>query len=102
MSNDAYKAGDWVIYRKQKSSSSPGPRARNTVPSAKGETYHYIVEKYWVIDEVLEDGTLKMRTRRGKQNLVRCDDPRLYKPRLWQRWLFGNRFRAAERSAATA
>ena len=28
--------------------------------------------------------------------IVRRDDPRLYKPRWWQRWLLSGRFRAVE------
>jgi len=50
-----FKPGDWVIYRKQKISASPGRRAQHTNPSPKGETYTYVVDKYWVVDEVGED-----------------------------------------------
>lgn len=94
-----YKPGDWVIYRKQKVSSSPGPRAQMTTPAAKGETYAYIVEKYWVVDGTLEDGSLRIRTRRGKEHIVTPDDPSLYRPRWWQRLWLGKRFRAVEQTA---
>jgi len=93
-----FKTGDRVIYRKQKSSVSPGPRAQQMTPSEKGETYSYIVEKYWIVEEVLEDGSLRLRTRRGKQHVVQADDPHLRKPRWWETWLRGGRFRSVEAS----
>tara|TARA_R110002049_G_scaffold27321_4_gene94482 strand:- start:21568 stop:21888 length:321 start_codon:yes stop_codon:yes gene_type:complete len=95
------KPGDWVIYRKQKVSSSPGPRAKNTTPASKGETYSYVVEKYWVVDELLESGELRIRTRRGKQHIVQPDDPRLRKAKWWHRLLRGDRFRAVEESTTS-
>lgn len=99
MANRDFRKGDWVIYRKQKSSVSPGPRAQKLSPASKGETYNYIVEKYWIVDQVQEDGSIRIRTRKGKHNDVQADDPRLYKPRWWQRWLLASRFRAVEESA---
>lgn len=91
-----FKPGDRVIYRKQKTSASPGPRAQLTNPSPKGEMYSYIVEKYWVVDEVLADGSLRLRTRRGKEHVVKGDDPLLRKARWWEVWLLAGRFRSVE------
>ena len=88
------RAGDWVIYRKQKTSASPGPRAENVIPASSGEDYAYIVEKYWVVQEVLEDGRLRLRTRRGKQHVVAADDVRLRRARWWERWVLAGRFPA--------
>ena len=98
MSKSRFKPGDWVIYRKQKRSASPGPRAQQTSPSPKGETYTYLVDKYWIVEEVLDDGTLRLRTRRGKEHIVQADDPRLRKPRWLEGWLLHVRFRSVEES----
>ncbi len=93
-----WSAGDWAIYRKPKRSVSPGRRARNVVPAARGETYNYTIDKYWVVREVLDDDRLLLQTRRGKQHEVSVDDPLLRRPRFWQRWLFRHRFVAVEAS----
>lgn len=90
--NDQYEPGDWVIYRKQKSSTVPGPRASNVHAASKGNLYRYTVDKFWVIDEVEEDGTLSLRTRRGKRHQVAPDDPQLRKARVWERWIHRARF----------
>ena len=89
------KSGDWVIYRKQKVSSSPGPRAQSTVPAAKGESYNYIVEKFWVVCAVA-DGMAELITRRGKRHQVALDDHRLRRARWWERLIHGSRFRAVQ------
>jgi hypothetical protein len=98
MGTNGFKPGDWVIYRKRKISSSPGPRARNTMPAAKGETYNYVVEKYWIVSEVAGNGQIQLVTRLGKQHVVPGDDPRMRRPTWWERWLYSGRFRAVENS----
>jgi hypothetical protein len=90
--------GDWVIYRKQKHSESPGPRAELMHPHQSGEEYTYIVEKYWVVESVNSDGELTLVTRKGKRHVIRPDDPRLRKPGLIQRWLLAERFREVEKA----
>ncbi|EMI53197.1 hypothetical protein [Rhodopirellula sallentina] len=87
-----YKPGDWVIYTKQKSSTSPGPRAENVHAASKGNLYRYTVEKYWIIDSVGDNGTLVLRTRRGKRHEVSADDLNLRKARIWERWIHSSRF----------
>ncbi|MEX0726377.1 MAG: hypothetical protein WD065_08915 [Planctomycetaceae bacterium] len=94
MKGAGWKPGDWAIYRKQKFSTSPGPRAKDVVPATGGEMYVYFVEKYWIVSEVLGNGQLLLRTRRGKQHTVSVNDPGLRRPRWWERFFFGNRFRA--------
>ena len=94
-----FKPGDWVIYRKQKTSVSPGLRAKNMSPAPKGDTYIYIVEKYWIVDEVLGNGEVGLRTRRGKHHIVATDDPRLRRANWLERILLGSRFRAVEEAA---
>ena len=91
-----WSKGDWVIYRKSKVSTSPGPRATNVVASRKGDSYTYIVDKFWVVDELLPAGELRMRTARGKLHVVRQDDPSLRRPSLVQRLVWRNRFRQIE------
>ena len=93
-----WKPGDWVIYRKQKFSTTPGPRAREVVPASGGEMYVYFVEKYWLVSEILPDGQLLLRTRRGKQHKVPLNDRGLRRPKWWERLFFANRFRAIEAS----
>ncbi|MDA8744975.1 hypothetical protein N9N28_10120 [Rubripirellula amarantea] len=85
------KVGDWVIYRKQKSSKAPGPRAVDVRASSGGETYQYMVDKFWVVEEVHDDGIL-LRTRRGKQNTIPFDDPRLRIPSWWEKLIYRQRF----------
>lgn len=91
-----WKAGDWAIYRKQKFSTSPGPRAKDVVPASQGEMYVYFVEKYWVVSDVVSENELLLRTRRGKQHKVVVSDAGLRRPKWWERFIFGNRFRAIE------
>lgn len=90
------KPGDWVIYRKQKSSTSPGARATDVHPTSAGDTYHYLVDKFWVVEEVLEDQQIRLRTRRGKQNTIAADDPRLRRPSWWERLMYRNRFKTID------
>jgi hypothetical protein len=87
-----YHPGDWVIYRKTKFSTHPGPRAHNVNPARNGEQYAYTVDKFWIVSEVLDDGDLLVQTRRGKAHRVSADDPDLHRARWWERLLFRRRF----------
>lgn len=89
------RPGDWVVFRKQKFSASPGPRARRVVAAERGDTYQYVVDKYWVVQSLQDEGLL-LRTRTGKEHVVAADDPRLRLARWWERWLLADRFRDAE------
>ncbi|SRR6056297_704686 len=90
------KTGDWVVFRKSKQGRAPGPRAQHVTAASKGEDYAYIVDKYWVVEDVLNDGSVLLRTRRGKLNRISADDPGLRKAglltRIWQR----SRFQAVD------
>lgn len=90
--------GDWVIYRKQKRSSSPGPRAESMHPDQSGEEYTYIVEKYWIVADINAEKELILITRRGKLHTIPPDDPRLRKPGIIERWLLKGRFREVEKA----
>ncbi|MEQ9409898.1 MAG: hypothetical protein RIK87_19335 [Fuerstiella sp.] len=87
-----FHAGDLVIYRKSKFSDHPGPRAANVHPAPRGETYSYTVDKFWIVQEVLADGTVVATTRRGKKHYLRPDDPLLKRANWLQRLLYRSRF----------
>jgi hypothetical protein len=99
MRSTRFSAGDWVIYCKPKYSATPGPRARNVWPSPNGELYSYVVTKFWIVEKILPDGRLQLRTRTGKTHLIEPSDPRLSHASWWQRWLYKNRFQEIEATA---
>ena len=91
MKAQSYKIGQPVVYRRFKYSASPGARADNVMPESHGEGYSYEVDKYWVIQEV-RDGSLLLRTRRGKAHEVALGDPRLRRATLIERMFKSQRF----------
>jgi hypothetical protein len=97
-----FASGDWVTYRKQKYGPSPGPRAEEVSATPRGENYIYVVEKFWIVQEILPDGRLRLRTRRGKEHVVAPDDPNLCRAGWWDRLVHRGRFLEVERSLATA
>lgn len=88
----AYAPGDWVVYRKSKRSTSPGPRAQRVIASQKGEKYSYVVEKFWVVEAVLPGNKLLLRTRRGKVHQIESEDLNLRRANLLHRILYRHRF----------
>ena len=86
--------GDPLIYRKPKVSPNPGPRALNIQPLENGEDYHYEVEKFWTVADVLDDGRLLAVTRTGKEVYLSPEDERLRKARLIERLRYRRRFPA--------
>jgi len=88
------KPGDPVIVCVTKASNDPGPRAQNIHPAQYGEGYSYQVEKYWIVIEVLDNGHLKLKTRRGKEHTISGNDPRVRPAHWWERWFYRNRFPA--------
>ena len=89
---NTYNVGDCVIYRKTKHSTHPGPRAHSINPNPHGDEYTYVVDKFWVVEEVLPEGQMILRTRRGKQHTVSVDDPNLRKANIWERFWHRDRF----------
>lgn len=87
-----YHPGDWVIYRKTKFSTHPGPRAQNVNPATSGEQYSYTVDKFWIVAQVLAEGELLVNTRRGKLHRVSAGDPDLHRARWWERLFYRRRF----------
>ncbi|WP_442481402.1 hypothetical protein [Aeoliella sp. SH292] len=90
------KPGDWVIYRKQKRSTSPGPRAKLVSAAPQGETYTYMVDKFWVVKQLQGDKQVVLVTRTGKQHTVDLSTPNLRPARWWERWIYRDRFRETE------
>jgi len=88
------QSGDRVVYRKQKSSVSPGPRAKAVFASPKGEAYHYVVDKFWIVQQVFDDGTVEVRTRQGKVHRIDGTDPRLRPAKWWEKLIYAKRFPA--------
>jgi hypothetical protein len=87
-----FNPGDHVIYRVTKHSDCPGPRARAISASRNGDEYKYQVDKFWVVDEVLDDGQLRIRTRRGKSRVIPANDRNLRSPAWWEFFLYRNQF----------
>ncbi len=88
--------GDWVVYRKQKHSASPGPRAKDVSAAPRGETYSYVVDKHWVVKELLDGDRVLVVTGTGKHHEVALTDPHLAPVGWWQRFFYRERFRQAE------
>ena len=84
--------GDVVVYLKKKASNKPGTRARQIYPAPGGDTYSYLVEKFWTVEDVLENGQIVVTTRRGKHHRLQIDDPNLRKAGLWKRLRNWSRF----------
>lgn len=89
----AYVPGDWVIYRKSKHSTTPGPRAQSVQACPKGEKYSYVVDKFWIVEAVLPGDKLLLRTRRGKVHQISAADANLRHANWLQRLFYRSRFR---------
>ena len=87
-----FRVGDIVIYRKQKSSTQPGPRPPDVHPATKGEFYSYFVDKYWRVVAVNPDNQIVVCTRKGKRHTVPADDPKIRGVRWWDWLLYWHRF----------
>lgn len=93
MSKRNFKVGNRIVFSKDKVSPSPGKRAKEISPHSKGDSYSYIVEKYWTIKEIDEENAnATLVTRRGKEHVVELDDPRLRLANFWERLLYRSRF----------
>lgn len=88
----AFQIGDPVVFRMTKFSTDPGPRAAEVQPARSGETYSYVVDKFWTVGEVTAENMLVLVTRRGKQHRVAANDLRLRSANWWERWFYRNRF----------
>lgn len=82
-----FKKGQVVVFRKEKHSTHPGPRAQNVRPARLGDMYDYLVDKFWIVVDI-EGDDLVVKTPKGKVHRVSTQHPRLRKLRLHERiWL---------------
>ena len=98
----SFKAGDLVVFRRQKHTTHPGRRAQAVEATAHGDFYDYFVEKSWIVDNVQSDGRLLLKTRRGKTHVVDPGDENLRHATLWDRLRYRRRFaelRTGERAS---
>ena len=96
-----FQIGDLVVYSAQKHSGHPTLNAQSVQPEAHGEGYRYLVRKYWVVAGIAEDGSLDLRTRRGKHRRVTAADPILRRAYWWERMFFSDRFPQAASMASS-
>ena len=87
-----FKRGDLLVYKKQKHSQHPGPRAHSTAPAVQEGEFSYVVDKYWVVLETFEDDTIEVQTRTGKRHRLSADDPNVRRATWWQRIVYRSRF----------
>jgi hypothetical protein len=87
-----FKPGECVIYRKQKFSTHPGPRATSVWPTPNGDYYSYCVEKYYRVIAMQSENQVVVSTRRGRRHTLSADDPALRRARWWERLLLRRRF----------
>ena len=86
------EVGSHVIYRKTKYSRKPGPRAASITPSRHGDSYAYVVDKYWLVVERNSPDEIVVQTRRGKRLTLKADDVNLRPASFLDRLLYGRRF----------
>ena len=87
-----FRVGDKIIYHKPKSSFRPSPRAREIFPLEHGEAYHYVVDKYWTVSKINDDGSIEVNTRTGKINRLSAADPNISRINPLQHLLYRKRF----------
>jgi len=97
-----FKPGDLLIYKKQKQSEAPGPRAHSLAPAVQSGKFRYVVDKYWIVVDAHNDGTLEVQTRRGKRHRLHADDPNVRRANWWQRIWYRSRYRELKEEAAPA
>jgi len=91
MRAEQFQKGDPIIFTKTKFGTHPGPRAESIDPSTHGETYSYLVKKFWTVLEC-RDGWLLVQTRRGKKHRIKLSDPALRSPTWWEQLKYRERF----------
>lgn len=82
-----------IVYRMAESSTRPpGPDARDIHPAERGDLYYYLINKYWRVENVLQDGRIVAVTPLMEHHVLRRDDPNLRKANLLERLRYGARF----------
>lgn len=90
-----FQKGDRIIFAKTKFGPHPGPRAEDIDPSLHGETYSYLVKKFWAV-LVCEDDRVLVQTRTGKRHWIDLDTPGLRAPTWWEQIKYRERFPIVE------
>jgi hypothetical protein len=88
----AFAPGDYVIYRKQKFSVHPSPRAKEIRPCPRGDFYSYLVDKFWLVVAVQGTDKIIVCTRRAKRLAINISDPALRRASWLERLVFRRRF----------
>lgn len=101
MRTEQFQKGDPVIFTKTKFSVHPGPRAEDISPSSHGDSYSYLVKKFWVVLDSTDDRLL-VQTRRGKKHWINLDDPGLRAPTWWEQIKYRERFPTLGQTGAPA
>ena len=85
-----FRQHELVVYEKHKHGTHPGRRARDVRPAPRGDDYEYVIDKYWIVEEVRADAQVVVRTPGGKLHELSCADPCLrpatWIERLWLLW----------------
>lgn len=83
--NSKWGVGDRVVYHKPKHSDRPSPRAKQIHPARYGESYQYVIDKYWIVINVDEElQKLVVKTRRGKKHVLDMSDKHMRKAYIWE------------------
>ena len=92
LSPQRFRPGAPIVYRVQETSTCPSPDALDVYPSEHGESYDYLANKYWRVEEVLEDGSIVALTPLREHQRLRRNDPNLRKANLIERYRYAARF----------
>jgi hypothetical protein len=92
LANAPVHVGDRIVYRKQKVSTHPSPRAYDVHPASQGDTYIYFIDKFWTVEKILRDGRLLVTTRTHKHHYLSPEDPNLQKASWFARLRYWKRF----------
>ncbi|WP_148075597.1 hypothetical protein [Bythopirellula goksoeyrii] len=87
-----FHKGDCVVFRRMKCNTQPSRRAQNIQAAHHGDDYYYVVEKCWIVAEVLKEGKLLLKTRSGKSHIVDASDPKLRPASIWDKIRYRSRF----------
>jgi len=79
--------GQIVVYQKPKCSTHPGPRAHDVHPAEHGDNYTYVVDKFWKVVG-LSEVEIVLKTRQGKEHVIKLDDELIRKLHWWEKILF--------------
>jgi hypothetical protein len=102
MAKRRFVPGEPVIFCKVKHGDNPGPRAHDISPARSGDSYAYVVDKFWVVVAILANGQLLLRTRRGKEHIVDANNPNLRRATWWERIRYRDRFPEVEQARTSA